>query len=83
MLRDSVARFARQHGGVEQRRRSSTTDLGFASGNWQQFASQGWLGAIFAEEAESMENAVGEAGARTTPWIADLGGDRANQRDAG
>ena len=60
MLRDSVARFAREHGGVEQRRRSSTTDLGFASGNWQQFASQGWLGAIFAEEAGGFGGGLAE-----------------------
>jgi alkylation response protein AidB-like acyl-CoA dehydrogenase len=60
MLRDSVARFARKHGGVEQRRRSSTMDLGFVPGNWQQFASQGWLGAIFGVEAGGFGGGLAE-----------------------
>lgn len=60
MLRESVARFAREHGGLEQRRRSSATDLGFVPRNWQQFASQGWLGAIFGEEAGGFGGGLAE-----------------------
>jgi alkylation response protein AidB-like acyl-CoA dehydrogenase len=50
LLQESVARFARENGGVDERRRQRDRDPGFDRDHWAQFAELGWLALPFAEE---------------------------------
>lgn len=50
MLRESLERFAREKGGMERRLQWSSSELGFDPSSWRQFAENGWLGAMFAEQ---------------------------------
>lgn len=50
LLRDSVDKYVREHGGVERHRVLCTTELGFDANAWQQFAELGWLALPFGED---------------------------------
>jgi alkylation response protein AidB-like acyl-CoA dehydrogenase len=50
LLRDSVDKYVREHGGVERHRALCGTELGFDRAAWQQFAQLGWLSIPFSEE---------------------------------
>lgn len=81
MLRDSVARFARERGGLDNRRQSSAEPHGFSAEGWQQFAENGWLAAIFpealggigggAEEMAIIMEVIGR-GLLTEPYLASV-----------
>ncbi len=49
LLRDSVDKYVREHGGVERHRELCKSDRGFDPAAWQQFAALGWLSVPFAE----------------------------------
>jgi alkylation response protein AidB-like acyl-CoA dehydrogenase len=49
LLRDSVDKYVREHGGVERHRELCKSDPGFDPAAWQQFAALGWLSVPFAE----------------------------------
>ena len=49
LLRDTAARVARDHGGVERRRQLRGQEPGFSSENWAEFAALGWLALPFPE----------------------------------
>jgi alkylation response protein AidB-like acyl-CoA dehydrogenase len=49
LLKDSAARFVKDHYSVEQKRALRDTEPGFSADNWQKFAELGWLALPFAE----------------------------------
>lgn len=49
MLRDSVAKYVADHGGVERHRKLAAGDTGFEPRAWQAMAELGWLALPFAE----------------------------------
>ena len=50
LLRDSVEKYVREHGGVERHRKLCKSALGFDADAWQQFAALGWLSVPFSED---------------------------------
>ncbi|MBU4610409.1 acyl-CoA dehydrogenase family protein [Achromobacter sp. GG226] len=54
MLRDSVARFARDHYGFETWRRQAQADQGFDPRHWQHMADMGWLALGLPEDVGGM-----------------------------
>lgn len=50
LLKESVARFVQDHGGMEQRRRLRASPEGFDRATWQAFAELGWLALPFSSE---------------------------------
>ena len=49
LLRDTAARVARDHGGVERRRALRGQEPGFSRDTWAEFAALGWLALPFPE----------------------------------
>ena len=50
LLQDSIARYVREHCGVDRHRGRSGVSPGYDVQSWQQFAELGWLSIPFAEE---------------------------------
>ena len=61
MLSESAARFAREFGGVERRLKRLAAGGGCSDGtHWQQFADNGWLGAVFPEAVGGFDGGAQE-----------------------
>ncbi|MFK8018242.1 MAG: acyl-CoA dehydrogenase family protein [Pseudomonadales bacterium] len=50
LLKDSISRFVSDNYDLESRRGYASSDTGFSTENWQQFAELGWLSLPFSEE---------------------------------
>lgn len=58
LLRESVAKYVADHGGVERHRRLSQTEVGFDPEAWSAFAELGWLALPFNEEDGGLGGSV-------------------------